>query len=143
MAAKLGTNMTYTQSNKLDRLTKLYIDAKRNPGKLLDKEASEWRSHVCEPTRENPYGTKLSFLEAYEKYILPELSYEKREDLRIIVGKIPESKVYGINRDATAEEEELVFTPSDHKLLLERLDQLELEVAMLKSQNAFADVVGK
>jgi len=140
MAMIQDTTMTYIESNKIDRLTQLYIDAKRSPKEMLNKEAREWRDHVCKATPDNPYGNTLSFTEAYEKYILPELPRDRKEDLRIIIERIPAGKVPVIT---SAVEEELVVTASDCELLLERLDQLELEVAMLKSQNAFADVVSK
>ena len=139
--AKLGPNMTYIESNKIDRLTKAYIDAKRNPKEILSEEAQDWRDQVCRPTSDDPYGDTLPFPEAYEKYILPKLPHERREDLGIILERIPEGKVPVIT--LAVEEEKLLFTVSDYKLLLERLDRLELEVSMLKSQNAFADVVGK
>jgi len=136
------------ESNKVNRLTELYIYAKRNPKEILGEEASEWRNYVCEPTPYDPYKVSLPFPEAYEKYILPELPNKRREYLRMIIERIPEGKTTAIvksARYATAEEEEeeLVLTAIDHKLLLERLDKLEIEVAMLKSQNAFADVAGK
>ena len=139
MAAIQSTIMTYIKTSMIDRLTNVYINTKHNPKQPLSKEAQEWRKHMCKPTRENSYGDNLSFTEAYEKYILHELSHKKREDIRLTIERIPAGK------PATkhAVEEEPVFTTSDYKQLLERLDQLELEVAMLKSQNAFADVVGK
>jgi len=140
MVTNLDTDMTYTERNKIGRLTKLYIDAKRNTEELLNKEAGEWRNHVSEPTPDDPYGNDLSFTEAYEKYILPKLSHKRREDLRLTIERIPADKPV---ITSAKEEEELVVTASDCKLLLERLDQLEKEIAMLKSQNAFADVVGK
>jgi len=140
MAITQHATMSYIENNKIDRLTRLYIHSKRNPKEMLNKEASEWRNHVCEPTPDDPYKVSLSFPEAYEKYILPEIPNKKREALDAVLKKIPEGKVPVIT---PAAEEELVVTASEYKLLLERLDQLELEVSMLRSQNAFAEVAGK
>jgi len=126
-------------SNKVDRLTKIYLDTKRNPEKILKEEAQQWRDSVCRPTPNDPYKESLPFTEAYENYILPELSTEKREDLLIGLEKIPTGEPV----ITSAIEEELIFIASDYEILLGRLDQLELEVAMLKSQNSFADVVDK
>jgi len=65
MANISDTPMTYTQSNKIDRLTKLYIEGKRNPKEILSEEAREWRNHVCKSTPDDPYGNTLSFPEAF------------------------------------------------------------------------------
>ena len=146
-------------------LVQMYIDVKENPGKLLPPSAIEWTKQVCQPSAKEPYGETLTFTEAFEKYAIPSLPKEAKRKLEMVLMSTPKASTDDMFDISTYRPSTSVYSrpsypiddwntsnvpsntlqslPDAVKELLERVDQLEADVAMLKSQNAFADKLSK